>query len=132
MEDETAKNHSYRPPMGPQRPHQRDVGSSDSNTASDEATFAHREDQFPLHAEHGVLIDNKLKQAEEEEEYQHHKDLLWTRIRHYMRDPVMEFMGTCIMIIFGDGSVAQVTLSANPLLPMSSQKKGDYQSISWW
>lgn len=35
------------------------------------------------------------------------------------------------MILFGDGSVAQVTLSANPNLPPSSQNKGDYQSISW-
>lgn len=43
----------------------------------------------------------------------------------------MEFMGCFIMIIFGDGSVAQVLLSANPNLPPSSQNKGDYQSISW-
>ena len=35
------------------------------------------------------------------------------------------------MIVFGDGSVAQVVLSANPDLPMSSQNKGNYQSISW-
>jgi aquaglyceroporin related protein, other eukaryote len=36
-----------------------------------------------------------------------------------------------IMIIFGDGSVAQVLLSANPNLPPGSQNKGEYQSITW-
>lgn len=86
---------------------------------------------YPFHAEHGPPIDNALKYDEAEEDYQHHKTLLWSRIRHHMRDPFAEFMGTFIMILFGDGSVAQVTLSANPNLPKSSQNKGDYQSISW-
>jgi len=104
-------------------------GSSTSNPASDEPTVQHND--YPLHAEHGVLIDNIPKFQQEEEEYEHHHDLLWSRIRHTMRDPFMEFCGTMIMIIFGDGSVAQVVLSANPNLPKSSQNKGDYQSISW-
>ena len=57
--------------------------------------------------------------------------LLWSRIRHHMRDPFMEFCGTMIMIIFGDGSVAQVLLSGNPNLAKGNQNKGEYQSISW-
>ena len=52
------------------------------------------------------------------------KDLpLWTRIRHYLREPFAEFLGTMILILFGDGVVAQVVLSENT--------KGEYQSISW-
>lgn len=105
------------------------TGGSSSNAASDEATVHHHD--YPLHAEHGVLIDDIPNHLKKEEEYEHHQDLLWSRIRHHLRDPFMEFCGCMIMIIFGDGSVAQVVLSANPNLPESSQNKGDYQSISW-
>ncbi|ERT00919.1 uncharacterized protein SPSK_07723 [Sporothrix schenckii 1099-18] len=49
--------------------------------------------------------------------------LLWSRIRNYSQDFFSEFLGTMILILFGDGVVAQVVLS--------DDKKGDYQSISW-
>lgn len=39
-----------------------------------------------------------------------HQDLLWSRIRLAMREPFAEFFGTFIMVLFGDGSVAQVSL----------------------
>lgn len=48
---------------------------------------------------------------------------LWPRIRHILREPLAEFLGTMIMLLIGDGVVAQVVLS--------SGTKGDYQSISW-
>jgi len=125
--------------------------SSSSQPASDEVTFSHHEHDnfqkehqdedlnnthphphsYPFHAEHGPPIDNAMKYDEAEEDYQHHKNLWWSRVRHHLRDPFAEFMGTFIMILFGDGSVAQVSLSMNPKLPKSSQNKGDYQSISW-
>lgn len=38
-------------------------------------------------------------------------DLLWPRIRLILREPFAEFFGVMIMILFGDGSVAQVLLS---------------------
>lgn len=49
--------------------------------------------------------------------------LLWWRLRAYGRDAFSEFFGTMILILFGDGVVAQVLLSHG--------QKGDYQSISW-
>lgn len=49
--------------------------------------------------------------------------LTWPRIRHVLREPFSEFLGTFILIMFGDGVVAQVVLS--------NGEKGDYQSISW-
>jgi aquaglyceroporin related protein len=49
--------------------------------------------------------------------------LLWSRLRSYGRDSFSEFFGTMILILFGDGVVAQVLLSHG--------QKGDYQSISW-
>ncbi|KAL2426633.1 Aquaglyceroporin-9 [Exophiala dermatitidis] len=86
---------------------------------------------YPYHSEHGPPIDNMLKYDEAEQDYQHHRNLWWSRVRHHLRDPFAEFVGSFIMILFGDGSVAQVMLSANEKLPASSQNKGDYQSISW-
>jgi hypothetical protein len=108
-------------------------GSSSGTTAtgSQEITYAHNDHRF-IHAEHGVLIDQQSPQnVAEEEEYEAHHDLWWTRTRHILKDPFAEFMGTFIMIVFGDGSVAQVLLSTNPNLPKGDQGKGDYQSISW-
>ncbi|OOQ84321.1 Aquaporin-7 [Penicillium brasilianum] len=49
--------------------------------------------------------------------------LLWYKIRTYGQDALSEFFGTMILILFGDGVVAQVLLSRG--------QKGDYQSISW-
>lgn len=54
----------------------------------------------------------------EEEPY-----LAWPRFRATMQEAFSEFFGVMIMILFGDGSVAQVTLSDN--------MKGEYQSITW-
>ncbi|CAG8308608.1 unnamed protein product [Penicillium salamii] len=48
---------------------------------------------------------------------------LWFKMREYCRDATSEFFGTMILILFGDGVVAQVLLSHG--------QKGDYQSISW-
>lgn len=49
--------------------------------------------------------------------------LIWYKLRAYGRDAFSEFFGTMILILFGDGVVAQVLLSHG--------QKGDYQSISW-
>ncbi|ATY64616.1 Major intrinsic [Cordyceps militaris] len=51
------------------------------------------------------------------------KQLAWTKVRSVWQDAFSEFLGTMILIIFGDGVVAQVVLSKG--------EKGDYQSISW-
>jgi aquaglyceroporin related protein len=72
------------------------------------------------HASHGPLIDHKIPQ---DEAVQAEPDLLWSRIRHSIREPLAEFFGVFILILFGDGVVAQVVLSHGT--------KGDYQSISW-
>ncbi|PFH55551.1 hypothetical protein XA68_18072 [Ophiocordyceps unilateralis] len=52
-----------------------------------------------------------------------HHSLLWPRIRAWGRDAFSEFVGTMVLVLFGDGVVAQVVLS--------NSTKGDYQSISW-
>ena len=68
------------------------------------------------YAEHGPGIDHQITQ---DRVIESQPDLLWSRIRHFMRDPFSEFLGVFVLILFGDGVVAQVLLS--------NDTKGDYQ-----
>ncbi|GAM87359.1 hypothetical protein ANO11243_053830 [Dothideomycetidae sp. 11243] len=74
------------------------------------------------YSEHGALIDRSAT-AEAISKPQSHPTLMWPRVRRAFREPLAEFMGVFILIMFGDGVVAQVVLSGD--------KSGDYQSISW-
>lgn len=69
----------------PARQDPRGESSESTAHASDEVTFAHRD--YPFHAEHGPPIDNALRSDVMEEDYQHHSNLLWPRIRHHLREP---------------------------------------------
>lgn len=73
-------------------------------------------------AESGAPI-NRSKTAEFISRKGQNAGLRWPRIRRIFREPFSEFLGTFILIMFGDGVVAQVVLS--------NGEKGDYQSISW-
>lgn len=70
--------------------------------------------------EHGALIDHEIPQADAKAS---NPDLWWSKVRSLMIEPFSEFFGVFILILFGDGVVAQVVLSRGT--------KGDYQSISW-
>lgn len=74
----------------------------------------------PAYTEKGPLIDHKIPQAEV---VQQEPDLVWSRLRRSIREPLAEFFGTFILVLFGDGSIAQVILS--------NGTKGEYQSIAW-
>ena len=74
----------------------------------------------PAYAEEGLLINHEVSQADAAPQG---PDLAWSRIRRYFREPLAEFFGMFIFILFGDGSIAQVVLS--------NRQNGDYQSISW-
>ena len=66
----------------------------------------------------------------EHEDLEHH-ELLWSRIKLALREPFAEFFGVFIMVMFGDGSVAQVVLSAGNTAAPGGDGYGNYQSISW-
>lgn len=70
--------------------------------------------------EHGALIDHQIPQADAKPA---RPDLWWSKVRAYMQEPFSEFFGCFIMILFGDGVVAQVVLAGG--------EKGSYQSITW-
>jgi aquaglyceroporin related protein len=60
-----------------------------------------------------------------------HQDLLWSRIRLTLREPFSEFLGVMILVLFGNGSVAQVLLSTGNTSAPGGAGYGNYQSISW-
>ncbi|QYS98710.1 Aquaglyceroporin [Trichoderma simmonsii] len=47
----------------------------------------------------------------------------WFKFRKVMREPFSEFFGVMILVLFGDGSVAQVVLGKGA--------KGDWNNINW-
>ncbi len=59
-----------------------------------------------------------------------HHHLTWSGIRVVLREPFAEFFGAFIMILFGNGSVAQVLLSTGSAAP-GGNGFGSYQSINW-
>ena len=98
-------------------------GSSETSSPS---LFYHGDGPSPMpltHAEtlreHGAPIDHEGHIAVKEVG----TDLWWSKVRSFMIEPFSEFFGVFILILFGDGVVAQVVLSRG--------EKGDYQSISW-
>lgn len=112
VDDDHITKHDYVKDDSPRvahHEHHRNTPSTDSPQASP-------------YREHGPLIDRSMT-AEGFTKQAYNSGLLWPRIRHYVRAPLAEFMGTFILIMFGDGVVAQVTLSG--------KDGGDYQSISW-
>jgi aquaglyceroporin related protein len=60
-----------------------------------------------------------------------HHHLTWSSIRVVLREPFAEFFGVFIMILFGNGGVAQVLLSTGEKTAPGGDGFGTYQSISW-
>lgn len=67
----------------------------------------------------------------EEHDTAAHSDLWWPKLRLVLKEPFAEFFGVFIMVLFGDGSVAQVLLSAGQTSAPGGNGFGSYQSISW-
>lgn len=88
--------------------------------ASTSGTSSRGADRRSAYEEHGPGIDHEIPQ---EHETPSHPELKWPKIRKYLQAPFCEFWGTFMIVMFGDGVVAQVLLSRG--------EKGDYQSISW-
>ncbi|KAF7364987.1 hypothetical protein MVEN_00369600 [Mycena venus] len=68
------------------------------------------------------------------EDYEGHDNITihpnaWSKYRLYIREYVAEFLGVCILIIFGTGVDCQVVLST--VTGVASSQKGSYLSISF-
>lgn len=93
--------------------------SHSESSASVDKSIPQKYEMSETRAEHAGNAAEATPASFEPEEQQ----LWWSQMRVRMRDFWSEFFGTMILILFGDGVVAQVVLSG--------ETKGDYQSISW-
>lgn len=101
--------------------HNENIASSEGSSSSEfqpKREMDGKMDSVPPHAEHGVGVSPEKFQ---DEVVQASPQLTWSKIRHFLREPFAEFWGVFILIMFGDGVVAQVVLSGG--------EKGDYQSM---
>ncbi|KAG9086874.1 hypothetical protein FRC06_002841 [Ceratobasidium sp. 370] len=53
----------------------------------------------------------------------------WSKIRHNLREPIAEFLGTMILVTFGTGALCQVNLSGSTSI--SPSPKGDFLSVNF-
>jgi len=79
----------------------------------------------------GILGLHPSAPIDETHDLADHQDLLWSRIRLSLREPFAEFLGVFVLVMFGDGSVAQVLLSQGQKTAPGQNGFGAYQSISW-
>lgn len=106
------------PPASPIDIHVSHVEHKRSESGETNVTNGHS-----IFAETGPTINRSKTREAFTKNKSSNPGLTWPRIRHMLREPFSEFLGTFILIMFGDGVVAQVVLSGG--------EKGDYQSISW-
>jgi len=108
------------------------ANSSSSQTARNSSHDAN--DPHPLHRHRtirGKLGLNPKTPLDEEHAFGEHSKLLWPRIRAVIREPLAEFWGVFFMVLFGNGSVAQVLLTQGQQSAPGENGFGNYQSINW-
>ncbi|KAJ3524467.1 hypothetical protein NM688_g8556 [Phlebia brevispora] len=100
------------------RPESQDYsdGTSDGMKERSKESFSHMEeaaaeDSNYLPIEHYTRYPNR-----------------WSRIREIIREPMAEFFGVLILIVFGNGVDCQTVLSANT--KVASSPKGDYTGLA--
>lgn len=67
----------------------------------------------------------------EEHDMAPYSSLWWSKVRLALREPFAEFFGVMILVLFGDGSVAQVLLSKGQISAPGGNGYGAYNAISW-
>ena len=96
-----------------------------------ESEMHHRETLAHVRTKIGLPAEAPIT----DEGHDAHEHLTWSSIRVMFREPFAEFFGTFVMVLFGNGSVAQVLLSnsdtTNATSAPGGQGFGSYQSINW-
>ena len=84
-----------------------------------------------LHNTRGRLGLHPVAPIIEEHDAGEHSELWWSKVRLALKEPFAEFWGVFFMVLFGDGSVAQVLLSTGQKSAPGGDGFGSYQSINW-
>ena len=70
-------------------------------------------------------------QIAEEHDATKYSSLWWSKVRLALREPFAEFFGVMILVLFGDGAVAQVLLSKGQTSAPGGDGYGNYNAVSW-
>lgn len=112
------------------------VNGSNGNSSSSltARNSEYQSEPHPLHRHSGArrkLGLNPKTPLDEEHAAGEHSKLLWPRIRAILREFLAEFWAVFFMVMFGNGSVAQVLLSEGSTGAPGGDGFGNYQSINW-
>jgi hypothetical protein len=113
------------PNMGTTEAFRKEQSEHWGNSNSNLATLATADTNAPASAQHleasrtsqrvtgfrSALGLHPLAPIDETHDTAPHQELFWSKIRVVLREPFSEFLGTMILVLFGNGSVAQVLLS---------------------
>ncbi|PCH39901.1 aquaporin [Wolfiporia cocos MD-104 SS10] len=80
------------------------------------------------HVEHTPMDDISSTSTDVEDTYYTKYPNRWSRVRELLRDAAAEFLGTMVLVIFGNGVDCQAVLSSNTAV--ASSAKGGYYSIN--
>jgi aquaglyceroporin related protein len=130
FEHRDARSHAYPPPPHEYGLHTEPIfrtNAGHSIASAETTTHAERQNTIStLRTKIGLEPEAPIVDGHEV-----HNHLTWSFIRTTFREPFAEFFGTFIMVLFGDGSVAQVLLSAGETSAPGMNGFGNYQSINW-
>ena len=107
-----------------------EIPTTSSANTNDTSHISHKSSST-LRRTRSVLGLHPSAPLNEDHDYHERQKLWWSRVRIALREPFAEFWGVVIMILFGDGSVAQVLLSTGQTTAPGANGFGGYQSISW-
>ncbi|KAF2749291.1 aquaporin-like protein [Sporormia fimetaria CBS 119925] len=102
-----------------------------TTTGSSAKTGVSKASSESLQRTRSLLGLNPHAPIDHEDDIDERQQLWWPRIRIVLREPFAEFWGTCVMVMFGNGSVAQVLLSKGQETAPGGNGFGAYQSINW-
>lgn len=109
-------------------------GAGLQNAPTQETEHSHKSQEELQHESQisrlreSVGLPDELPIAEQHEETEHFN---WPTFRLIFREPLAEFFGTFVLVLFGNGSVAQVLLSGRQASAPGGDGYGSYQSINW-
>lgn len=111
------------------------VTSNDNHFQHHDEELVNQKTSENLHGHRSRLGLHPRAPVDEDDDRAEHQDLWWSRVKLVLREPFAEFFGTFILVLFGDGSVAQVLLSNSSVTGQTTAPGangfGAYQSISW-
>lgn len=108
--------------------------SSNASVRPAHTKESHKSEQEREHEAHLAHLREIVGLPEEPpilEEHEETEHFTWPSFRVIFREPFAEFFGTFVMVLFGNGSVAQVLLGAGQTTAPGKDGYGGYQNINW-